>query len=448
MNKDIGSYISGVSECTFIAYFFIHSFFPLAANALKEACLLIMVGCWVSRMLYEKRVIFTKTSINIPILSLLLCLLISSFFSSNIKRNLESVFHDDVRYLIIFFGMVNTIQSREQIKRIVKAMLITFGLVCAFGLYKHYTNHETRIEANFEYYSIFAKYISLLLPIAIALLFSYKSIPIRCCLALLVGISSFCLILTMTRTSWIAVFSVTIFISFAAQKKYFMLVLIVTGLCLILILPSKFIKQAKTIVQVDKYFASEKILGQRVLGWKVSTAVIKDHPLFGIGPSSRIFREMYYQYAKEIRDKKVENDREQGSRENTVIPEQSNTTKETSKRYINGIEKLAHPHNVFLHVGVEAGIVGISIFLWLFVTIFYAAIRSWRSLNAGYEKMLLLGIIASLIAIFFNGITNTFWRKPDILFLWYIIGILFVVIHSNTSNSSQSDPLQENSPYN
>jgi len=102
---------------------------------------------------------------------------------------------------------------------------------------------------------------------------------------------------------------------------------------------------------------------------------------------------------------------------------------------VENIERLSHPHNIFLHIWVGNGIVGLLSFLWMFTMVFYTAIQSWRLSKAGYEKALLLGIVAGLVSIFLHGLTDSFWKKPDALFLWYIIGILFVVIHLISGNS-------------
>src|SRR5574337_418292 len=177
MHKHITSYTSRISEYAFIAYFFILSFFPFSADAFKLLCLLTVIGCWIARMLSEKKILFIKTSLNIPILSFLFCLLIASFHSIHIRYSLGTVIHNYLAYFIIFFCMVNTIQGQEQMKRIIKAMLITCGLVCAYGLYGYYTGiaiRDGRLVATFEYHSRIAKYISLLLPIAVCLFFCYK----------------------------------------------------------------------------------------------------------------------------------------------------------------------------------------------------------------------------------------------------------------------------------
>ncbi|MFN3532201.1 MAG: O-antigen ligase family protein [Candidatus Brocadia sp.] len=433
MHKHITYYTSLISEYAFIAYFFTFSFFPFSADIFKLLCLLTVIGCWTARMLSEKKILFIKTSLNIPILSFLLCSLMTSFHSVHIQYSLGTIFHDYLTYFILFFCMVNTIQSLEQIKRIVKAMLITCGLVCAYGVYGYYTGvviRDERLVATFEYHSRIAKYISLLLPIAVCLFFYYKNIVSRLYLSILIFVCSLSLILTMNRTSWVAILVTIFFIGFAAQKKYLIYILI--GMCAlgIFILPSKFITQVKTITQVNKFFTSEEILGERLLCWKASIAIMKDHPVLGIGPGKKNFRNVYQQYAEKIRNTEKQPKNE--------AVEQSQGKKVKRKTKIKGIERLSHPHNVFLHLLVGSGIIGLLAFLWLFTAVFYAAIRSWRLSRSEYEKALLMGITAGLVSIFLHSFTDSFWKKPDAVFLWFIIGILFTVIH-NTINCKQVD---------
>ena len=243
-------YTSRISEYAFITYFFILSFFPFNADIVKSLCLLTVISCWIIMAISEKRILFAKTTLNIPIFLFLVCSLFASFHSTYIKDSFHTVLFDYLPYFITFFCMVNTIRGQEQIKRIVKAMLITCGLVCAYGLYGYYTGiaiNAGRLVATFEYHSRIAKYISLLLPIAVCLFFYYKDSLIRIYLAILICICSFSLILTMSRASWVATFITILFIFFAIQKKY--LIFILVGVCavLICILPSKFITHAKTI---------------------------------------------------------------------------------------------------------------------------------------------------------------------------------------------------------
>ncbi len=318
MNELIKPYTSRISEYAFITYFFILSFFPFNADIIKLLCFLTMIGCWIARMISEKKILFTKTSINIPVFSFLLCSLGASFYSAHIKNSLETVVHNYLVYFLIFFCMVNTIHNQEQARRILKAMLITCGLVCAYGLYGYYTEiaiRDGRLVATFEYHSRIAKYISLLLPVAVCLFLWYKDIVSRLFLAMLVLLCGFSLILTMSRTSWIAILITMLFIGFAVQKK--LLMFIVIGVCalFVFILPSKFITHAKTITQVNKFFDSKKILGERLLCWKASIDMIQDHPLLGIGPGKKNFRDAFQQYGGKIKEAEKQIKKEKTSKQ-------------------------------------------------------------------------------------------------------------------------------------
>ena len=219
----IKSYTSRISECAFISYFFFLSFFPFGADVIKYVCLFVAMGCWVANMVSEKRVLFVKTSLNVPILSFLVCSSISSLHSEYARYSIHTVFHDYFLYFALFFCMVNTIREDEQIRRMVRIMLITCGVVCAYGLYGYYTGiaiRAGRLIATFEYHSRIAKYISLLLPVAICLCFYYKDVLSRFWLIILIGICSFSLILTLNRTSWVAVFITLFFIGITSKKKF------------------------------------------------------------------------------------------------------------------------------------------------------------------------------------------------------------------------------------
>ncbi len=389
-------------------------------------------------MISEKRVQFAKTSLNIPIFAFLLCSMIASFHSINITYSLRTVLQDYFAYFIIFFSMVNTIHDQEQVKRMVKGMLITCGLVCAYGIYGYYTGIAVRDErfiATFEYHSRIAKYISLFLPIAVCLLFYYRNVLTRLYLIIFILVCSFSLILTMNRTSWVAIFFTMLFIGFMVQRKLLVFACICTCALLFFVLPSKFTTHVKTITQVKEFFNSEKILGDRLLCWKASVAIIRDYPLLGIGPGKRNFRDAYQLYAQKIKNMEKQ-------LKNEMVSKQPKEIKSWKKKRDKKIARLSHAHNIFLHIWTGTGIAGFLAFLWVFITVFYTAIKSSLVQGKRYEKTLLMGITASLISLFLHGFTDSFWKKPDALFLWYIIGLLFVFIHStqNTARSTLDTP--------
>ncbi len=426
-------YTNKISECAFIVYFAVLSFFPFNADTTKLFCFLTILGCWVTRMVFGGRPRFTRTPLNVPIFVFFLCAVASSFHSTHVKDSFHTLFYDYFVSFFIFFSMVNTIHGREQIQRIVTSMLVTGGLVCAYGLYGYYAGtavYGGRLVATFEYHSRIAKYISLLLPIAVSLFFYYKAAPVRQLLALFICVCGLSLILTLSRASWVSVFVAVLFICFAARKKY--LIFFVIGGCavLIAILPSRIVTHAKTITQIKQFFTSETILSERLLCWKSAIAMMKERPVLGIGPGAKAFRSAYQRHGKDIKG-------EETRKKESTAPQNPKKNKPKKKPQEIKVEKLSHAHNVFLHIGAGTGIVGLLAFVWMLATSLCQSVKAWRSSADDYEKMLSLGITASLIALFSHGLTDSFWKKPDALFLWYVTGVLFVVIRNRTA----ADPL-------
>jgi len=402
---NVANYIYRYAEYIFIFYFFTISFFPHNAEVLKILCFILMICCWF--IAYKKNREFIRTSINIPIFLFLLCSLISCLLSNDVEYSLYTYFHDYLPYFLIFFSMVNTLSTQEQILKVIKGMLILFGFVCAYGLFGYYTGTATRdgrLVATFGYHSPIAKYISLLLPIALYLILYFKDYFSRACLAVLACMGSVSLLLTKNRTSWVAILITIILICTTVQKKFLIVIILCSIPLLYFLLPAEYLTHARTIFQINKYSTSQEILGSRILCWQSSVAMIEDYPLFGTGIGSRVFRNTYQEYAEKI------------VRDNNIKGE--------------NIERLSHAHNIFLTILVEMGFIGFIPFLWLFMTIFSSAIQSLKLTKNKKEKDLILSFIFSLSCIFLHGFTDNFWKKPDALYLWFIIGILFVLIRN------------------
>ncbi|HJZ24369.1 MAG TPA: O-antigen ligase family protein [Candidatus Babeliales bacterium] len=419
MLQNISKYLNKYIEYVFIFYFFLLSFFPYSAEILKIFCLICFIFCWILKVRFEKSKIFTKTSINIPIFAFLLCALVAVLCSFDVQYSIHSFLFDYLILFIIFFAIVNTLGSMEQIHRIVNAMLIIFGLVCVYGIYGYYMKiaiRNDRLIATFDYHSPCAKYISYLLPIVIYLLLSCKEYRTRIYLITLVFVGSFSVVLTQNRTSWVAIFITVLFLLVIAKRRYLIIFVLLVCLLMYFVGSSKYSSHARTIFQVSQLSTSKSPLGQRLLCWNTSVEIIKDYPFLGIGIGPRIFRNTYQKYAQEIVNKK--------------------------NLKIKKIERVSHAHNVFLTIFVEMGILGLISFIWLYVTIFYSAIKLYKTSRDERTRNVIMGIVGSLLCIFLHGATDNFIKKPDVLFLWFIIGILFALIQKQDKSTTTGESRQ------
>jgi len=126
--------------------------------------------------------------------------------------------------------------------------------------------------------------------------------------------------------------------------------------------------------------------GHRRTNWKEAMSIIKDHPILGTGPNTYAYIAPNYKLRKG-----------------------------------GGI----YPHNSFLHMGAELGLLGFAAFLWVLCKFFYLGIIGLRR----NQNFLLLGTMAGLFAFLVHSFfdNNIFVLQLASLF-WFMLGVSSVLI--------------------
>ena len=132
--------------------------------------------------------------------------------------------------------------------------------------------------------------------------------------------------------------------------------------------------------------------------WKEAISMIKDYPLLGVG---------------------------------------LNAYSEVAPRY--KVNWGGYPHNCYLHMAVEIGLLGLLFFLWMLCRIFCMALKFLKTTKDGYLEALMLGLIsgfgAFLLQSFFD--TNFYSVKLGSL-MWVIMGLIVAVGQINScANKNQ-----------
>jgi O-antigen ligase len=116
--------------------------------------------------------------------------------------------------------------------------------------------------------------------------------------------------------------------------------------------------------------------------WLSSLAMLRDHPLFGVGLDN--FTYLYQQvYIRE-----------------------------------GGVAEpnLSHPHNWLLHFWLELGLLGLLAFLWLVATFFRLALQARTWLTAG--------LIGAMTATLVHGLIDQSYFLVDLAFIfWLLLGL-------------------------
>jgi O-antigen ligase len=121
--------------------------------------------------------------------------------------------------------------------------------------------------------------------------------------------------------------------------------------------------------------------------WQSSWAMIRDHPLLGVGLDNFLY--LY--------------------RTHYVLP--------TAWAEFN----LSHPHNLVLDFWLRLGLPGLLVLCWLLVGFFRRASRVYRKLPAGSESLLVLGIMAGMVNFVAHGLVDNAFFLVDLAFVFMLM---------------------------
>lgn len=148
------------------------------------------------------------------------------------------------------------------------------------------------------------------------------------------------------------------------------------------------------------------VLHSRFLIWQVAFEMIKQYPIFGIGPGN--FKVYYFDYLYRFLTRP----------ENYFYLSTTNLHKG---------ENANQTHNDYLQLWAETGTIGLSIFLWIVLFFLMKIFRIRKKIvaeNMTRQKMSLAGLAVAVIIILIDAIINFPLQLPanGILF-WAILGL-------------------------
>jgi len=191
------------------------------------------------------------------------------------------------------------------------------------------------------------------------------------------------LMLTYTRSAWLASAVGIVIAAFFTDKKLFAAVLIVFALSVFALKDTSVGKRVADAVSNT----TTNTAVERILMWKSGLKIIRDNPVHGIGTANVGL--VYPKY----RDKKA------------FEPNQG------------------HLHNNIIQVAAIDGIPGAAAILWMFVLSFFVQYRLFIKLK-GDEKQYILSILAVNVSFFINGLFEyNLFSSQVVLMYWFFMGI-------------------------
>ncbi len=142
--------------------------------------------------------------------------------------------------------------------------------------------------------------------------------------------------------------------------------------------------------------------------WRSSWAMIRDHPVLGVGLDNFL-----YQY-----------------RSRYVLP--------TAWEEFN----LSHPHNILLDFWLRLGLPGLLVLVWLLVTFFRQGFRSLRRLVRGvvHRRLLVMGLMAGMVGAIAHGLVDNAFFLVDLAFVFMLMLALIQAVDTHSPAASADVP--------
>jgi O-antigen ligase len=169
----------------------------------------------------------------------------------------------------------------------------------------------------------------------------------------------------------------------------------VVGFVLLLVIGTVFVVRAWSIKESDIFGMQQASVAQRIYAWDTATRMFLENPVIGVGAGN---------YA-------------------VVSPDYWNELESTRYTFYNRV--LYHPHNEYIEIAAEQGLLGISLFLMLIVLALYSSLYLWIfELNIKTQRIG-LAIFAALLAMCIDATFIFNFQQPaSAMIFWVLLGII------------------------
>ncbi|MBE7382698.1 MAG: putative bicarbonate transporter, IctB family [Leptolyngbya sp. SIO1E4] len=205
-----------------------------------------------------------------------------------------------------------------------------------------------------------------------------------------------CLVLTFSRGGWLGFvaggFALLVLlvqflsIRFDSFWRRWALPVMIGGAATFLVLAIAALEPLRDRVMSIFAVRSDSSNNFRINVWMAVLDMIKAHPILGIGPGNDAFNKIYPIYQR--------------------------------PRYT-----ALSAYSVILEIAVEAGLLGLTIFLWLLMVTFE---QGWRQLQRlrelqSIQAYWLIAALATMVGMLVHGLVDTIWYRPQVSTLWWMM---------------------------
>ncbi len=363
-----------------------------------------------------------KTPLDKPILCTLILCLLSSIFSVH-KYSSIWAFILLLNYVIIFYLIVHTINTRNHLRELVYVIIFVAVFLSVFGLIKKFGSNpfpwwEYDIGLNKELAASsstfgnpnhFAGYLAMVIPLLLGFFFTGFRRDKFFLLTILTLLMAMAIIHSLSRGGWASAFvGLAFMFSVLLANQYLghktIILIIIGGVffwAFIVLANRPLVEEILTIKQVSQ----DTSIQSRVLVWRKTVDVVRDYPLLGTGPGT--FSTIFTQYQPPG----------------------------FTSRYLSA-------HNDYLHFISEVGVPLIAVMVWMIICFYHRGITKLAN-PSRLVRSTTLGAMSGVTALLIYSIFDFNLHIPANAILFTVLAAIVVAPIPAADNRSQRAKGQE-----
>lgn len=336
--------------------------------------------------------------LNLPIAVFTLFGFLSMSASISLSLSLEGFFFKLFEWIMIYFIVAETIDEPYKFKRTLFILIFSMALVAINGMFQFIVGWDfifrqplmpansagiRIVRSSFSNPNGFACWLLAMIPVALSMVYLVRAgllnIPVKLARFkkpiknlpwILVGLLITCLILTYSRGGWATFPLSIIFLGIIKKDKNILKVSVV----LLALLAVLFFSES-SISNIDRFAL-----------WQEAISITEDFPLLGVG---------------------------------------LNTYSSVAPHYKVFEGGGVYPHNSYLHMSAESGLLGVASFFWITVILFKTALSNLKRLHNLSYAAILVGLLTGLFGFLMHCFvdTNIYSLQLGNL-MWFIMGLI------------------------
>lgn len=350
--------------------------------AVSQNLFVLAALLWIAVQVRERRLLLTRTPLDVGFLAYLVAELIALPFSTNVP---QSVLYLRRFLLISMVYLVGcSVRDERWLRRLISAFFAGMIVYSAWGLVFFAQHPDMRVRHIQN--SITTGGIAFLgATLALAVFLVERDRRTRWLSGTAAVLSAICLFLTNTRGSWLAFLTGVVILAAVTNWRLLLAVPLVVVLGYVAVPQSQKVRVRGFF---DPNWESNR---NRLVWWRTGWEMFKDHPVVGIGDVGT--EKLYLKYRRSPDEQPV-----------------------------------GHMHNNFLHIAVTLGVIGLAGFGFMLAKIFVFLWRTYKAASNRLARGVAIGGLAAFTGFNVNGLFEwNFGDQEVVTILWFVVGLSLAV---------------------